>query len=174
MHGDGRAAHFTLDGEEVGHLERGPAGRCQLEVHRDEVAFLRLLLDRRPRGLLVPQLVDEKREERPSMDRRERLRQRVGERREALAAREVTFGVISRPSDVPDDQQAVACGAVVETAIPGMAKTLANPIRLSFAEQRTAHPAPGLGEHSEQVLRELGFGDQQIAELQKQRKQLED
>jgi len=77
----------------------------------------------------------------------------------------VTFGVISRPSDVPDDQQAVACGAVVETAIPGMAKTLANPIRLSFAEQRTAHPAPALGEHSEQVLREAGMTAQEVAAL---------
>jgi len=85
--------------------------------------------------------------------------------RGALAAREVTFGVISRPSDVPDDQQAVACGAVVETAIPGMAKTLANPIRLSFAEQRTAHPAPALGEHSEQVLREAGMTAQEVAAL---------
>jgi formyl-CoA transferase len=85
--------------------------------------------------------------------------------RNALAAREVTFGVISRPSDVPDDQQAVACGAVVETAIPGMAKTLANPIRLSFAEQRMAHAAPALGEHSEQVLREVGMSAREIATL---------
>lgn len=85
--------------------------------------------------------------------------------REALAAREVTFGVISRPSDIPDDQQAITCGAVVETAIPGMAKTLANPIRLSFAEQRRAHPAPALGEHGEQVLREAGMSTREIEAL---------
>ena len=85
--------------------------------------------------------------------------------RNALAAREVTFGVISRPSDIPDDQQAVACGAVVETAIPGMPRTLANPIRLSFAEQRVAHPAPALGEHSEEILREAGLSAQEVAAL---------
>ena len=85
--------------------------------------------------------------------------------RKALASREVTFGVISRPSDVPDDQQAVACGAVVETAIPDMPRTLANPIRLSFAEQRVAHAAPALGEHGVEILREAGLSTGEIAGL---------
>ncbi len=85
--------------------------------------------------------------------------------REALAAREVTFGVISRPSDVPDDQQAIACGAVVETAIPEMPRTLSNPIRLGFAEQRVANPAPALGQHSDEILREAGLSAQEIATL---------
>lgn len=85
--------------------------------------------------------------------------------RKALAAREVTFGVISRPSDVPDDQQAVACGAVVETEIPEMPRTLANPIRLSFAEQRVARAAPALGEHGAEILREAGLSAKEIAGL---------
>src|SRR5918996_5577888 len=58
--------------------------------------------------------------------------------RQTMAGHGITFGVISRPQDVPDDQQAVASGAVVETAIPEMPRTLANPIRLSFAEQQVA------------------------------------
>jgi formyl-CoA transferase len=84
---------------------------------------------------------------------------------DALAANAITFGVISRPQDVPDDQQAVACGAVVETAIPDMPRTLANPIKLSFAEQRVAHPAPALGEHSEEILREAGMSVSEVAAL---------
>jgi formyl-CoA transferase len=85
--------------------------------------------------------------------------------RHALASHDVTFGVISRPQDVPDDQQAVACGAVVETAIPEMPRTLSNPIRLGFAEQRIAHAAPALGQHSDDILREAGFDTQGIAAL---------
>jgi crotonobetainyl-CoA:carnitine CoA-transferase CaiB-like acyl-CoA transferase len=85
--------------------------------------------------------------------------------RKALAAKEVTFGVISRPQDVPDDEQAVACGAVVETAITDMPRTLSNPIRVSFAEQRVAHPAPALGEHSEEILREAGLSADEVAAL---------
>ena len=85
--------------------------------------------------------------------------------RQALAQHGITFGVISRPQDVPDDQQAVACGAVVDTDIPEMPRTLSNPIRLSFAEQQVAHPAPALGQHSDEILREAGLSAPQIAEL---------
>ena len=85
--------------------------------------------------------------------------------RKALAANEVTFGVISRPSDIPDDEQAVACGAVVETAMPEMKRTLANPIRVSFAEQRVAGPAPALGQHGDDVMRDAGLSAAEIAQL---------
>lgn len=82
-----------------------------------------------------------------------------------LAEHEITFGVISRPQDVPEDPQAIACGAIVETAIQQMPRTLSNPMRLSFAEQRLAHPAPALGQHSEEILREAGLSAAEIAEL---------
>ncbi len=83
----------------------------------------------------------------------------------ALAAQEVTFGVISRAQDIPDDRQAVHAGAVVETAIPEMPRTLSNPIRVSFAEQRVARPAPDLGQHTDEILAEAGFSAEEIATL---------
>lgn len=85
--------------------------------------------------------------------------------RKALAAHEITFGVISRPQDIPDDEQAVHAGAVVETAIPAMPRTLANPIRVSFAEQRIAHDAPTLGQHTDEILGEIGLSTDEIAGL---------
>jgi crotonobetainyl-CoA:carnitine CoA-transferase CaiB-like acyl-CoA transferase len=85
--------------------------------------------------------------------------------RKTMSAHGITFGVISRPQDVPDDAQAVACGAVVDTAIPEMPRTLANPIRLGFAEQQIARPAPALGQHSDQILAEAGLSRDEIASL---------
>ena len=114
---------------------------------------------------------------RVARDRRQRSAELAALLRDAFAKKDyehwrvemgrhgITFGVISRPQDVPDDQQAVACGAVVETEIPGMARTLSNPIRLGFAEQRAAHPAPGLGQHSDEILAEAGLGAAEIAAL---------
>ena len=87
--------------------------------------------------------------------------------RQTMASHGITFGVISRPQDVPNDQQAVASGAVVETAIPEMPRTLANPIRLGFAEQQVARPAPALGQHSDEVLAEAGLSPDEIAALHK-------
>jgi formyl-CoA transferase len=87
--------------------------------------------------------------------------------RQTMAGHGITFGVISRPQDVPDDQQAVASGAVVETAIPEMPRTLANPIRLGFAEQQVARPAPALGQHSDEILAEAGLSPDEIAGLHK-------
>jgi formyl-CoA transferase len=84
---------------------------------------------------------------------------------EILSAHEITFGVISRAQDVPHDEQAVACGAIVETAIPDMPRTLSNPIRLSFAEQRIAHPAPALGQHSADILHEAGLSTEEVDAL---------
>jgi formyl-CoA transferase len=46
-----------------------------------------------------------------------------------------------------------------------MPRTLSNPIRLGFAEQRIAHPAPALGQHNEEVLREAGLSASEIAAL---------
>jgi len=66
---------------------------------------------------------------------------------------------------VPDDPQAVACGAIVETAIPEVPRTLSNPIRLSFAEQRLANSAPALGQHSDEILREAGLSADEVAQL---------
>jgi formyl-CoA transferase len=85
--------------------------------------------------------------------------------RKTMSGHGITFGVISRPQDVPDDEQAVACGAIVQTAIPAMPRTLANPIKLGFAEQRVAEAAPALGQHSDQILAEAGLSSDEVASL---------
>ena len=85
--------------------------------------------------------------------------------RKAMSAHGITFGVISRPQDIPDDEQAVACGAIVETAIAELPRTLANPIKLGFAEPQIAKSAPALGQHSDEILAEAGLSREEIAGL---------
>jgi formyl-CoA transferase len=46
-----------------------------------------------------------------------------------------------------------------------MPRTLANPIKLGFAEQQIAKPAPALGQHSDQILAEAGLSREEIAGL---------
>ena len=57
---------------------------------------------------------------------------------------------------------------VVEVAQPGAerpVRQLGNPIKLSETPGRPPEPAPGLGEHTEEVLAAAGFSEQEIAEL---------
>jgi crotonobetainyl-CoA:carnitine CoA-transferase CaiB-like acyl-CoA transferase len=82
-----------------------------------------------------------------------------------LKAARLIFSAINRIEDVPADEQAVACGAIVETANAQMPRTLAAPFRLGSAAPRVAGAAPGLGEHTDEVLREAGFTASEIAKL---------
>ena len=95
---------------------------------------------------------------------REDLRNEVVVQR--LREREITFGLLGVLRDVPDDEQAVANGAIVESAVPEMPRTITAPIRLSFAAQPTgAGPGPRFGEHTDQVLGELGYSAADIKRL---------
>jgi crotonobetainyl-CoA:carnitine CoA-transferase CaiB-like acyl-CoA transferase len=75
------------------------------------------------------------------------------------------FSLINRIEDVATDEQAVAAGAVVETANPDMPRTIAAPFQLGSTPPRPAGAAPALGEHTDEILREAGFDAAAIAEL---------
>ncbi len=82
-----------------------------------------------------------------------------------LKANRLTFSPIARIQDLASDEQAVAAGAVIPSANPEMPRTLAAPIRLGCAPPRPAGPAPALGQHTDEILREAGFTAAEIAEL---------
>jgi crotonobetainyl-CoA:carnitine CoA-transferase CaiB-like acyl-CoA transferase len=77
----------------------------------------------------------------------------------------ITYGVINRLQDASRDPQAVAAGAIRESANPALPRTIANPLRFNFADQRPAAPAPGLGEHTDAILREIGVSPAEITSL---------
>ena len=84
--------------------------------------------------------------------------------RKRLRHHEITFGLLGMLRDVPDDEQAVANGAIVPTNVPEMPRTISAPIRLSFAPVTVAPgPGPAHGQHTDELLAELGYSTAEIA-----------
>ncbi len=81
-----------------------------------------------------------------------------------LDAAGITFGVIGTLSDIDDDEQMRAGGALVPFA-DGSGLTVASPLEVDGAGKRAPGAAPRLGEHSEVVLREAGYSEAQIRDL---------
>lgn len=86
--------------------------------------------------------------------------------KERLRRHEITFGLLGILRDVPDDEQAVANGAVVPTRQDDMPRSISAPIRMSFAAEPVAPGAgPEHGAHTDEVLRELGYDQQDLDRL---------
>lgn len=86
--------------------------------------------------------------------------------KERLRRHEITFGLLGILRDVPDDEQAVANGAVVPTRQDDMPRSISAPIRMSFARDPVAPGAgPEHGAHTDEVLRELGYSQQDLDRL---------
>ena len=84
--------------------------------------------------------------------------------RERLDAAGITFGVVVALDEVPDDPQMHACGALVPLSA-GNGFTVSSPFELGGVDKAAAGPAPDVGQHSEQVLREAGYGEAEIRRL---------
>jgi len=84
-----------------------------------------------------------------------------------LEANDIPCGPINDYAQVFADRQVVAREMVVETEHPtlGRLKTLGSPIKMSATPPDVSRRAPQLGEHTDDVLREAGFSDSEIAAL---------
>lgn len=84
-----------------------------------------------------------------------------------LEEQDILCAPVRTLEDALADPQTVCNGMVVEMDHPhaGKVKVLNAPIRLSGTPNTTRRPAPMLGEHNEEILRELGYSDEQLAAL---------
>jgi crotonobetainyl-CoA:carnitine CoA-transferase CaiB-like acyl-CoA transferase len=86
-----------------------------------------------------------------------------------LEAHDVLCAPVNRYADLPHDPQVMATGMLVEQDHPraGRFCTLDTPIRFTATPGTLRTPAPALGEHTDAVLGECGFGVAEIATLRR-------
>ena len=84
-----------------------------------------------------------------------------------LDAHGLIWGPVQSRLDVLDDEQARANGAFAAIAHPnlGPVEIVAPPLQFGSGEVRVRGPAPELGQHTEEVLLELGYAWEEIAAL---------
>lgn len=82
---------------------------------------------------------------------------------EIFRRHDVIWGPVPVTPQVRDDRQMESNGAFLQ--IPDGPKTIDNPIRIDGAARRTPSLAPGVGEHSLEILRSIGFTEDAIQDL---------
>jgi formyl-CoA transferase len=83
---------------------------------------------------------------------------------EVLDQAHITFGVVQAPGDVVKDPQLRANDIVVPLQGAGgnLSSTISSPIQVHDVAKVPAKRAPELGEHNEEILKQLGFDAQEI------------
>jgi crotonobetainyl-CoA:carnitine CoA-transferase CaiB-like acyl-CoA transferase len=74
------------------------------------------------------------------------------------------FGIVADMDEIADDEQILASGALVPFT-DGSSLTVNSPLWIAGQEKLPPHPAPSVGQHSAQVLREAGYSEADIQAL---------
>ncbi|MEL0322756.1 MAG: CoA transferase [Rhodospirillales bacterium] len=86
--------------------------------------------------------------------------------RQILGDHGITFGVVRKTSDIPKDQTFEDAGAVIDAGVGNPAtKTIGTPVFMRGQEKAPVRPAPSVGQHNNEILAELGYSANEIANL---------
>jgi crotonobetainyl-CoA:carnitine CoA-transferase CaiB-like acyl-CoA transferase len=86
---------------------------------------------------------------------------------ETLLPAGMPCSAVNTVADLPDNPQVRARQAIVEYDYPGLGpiKAASNPIKLSDAPFEVRRLSPTIGEHTAEIMREVGYSDADIAAL---------
>ena len=88
---------------------------------------------------------------------------------QALTEVGVPVALVGRVDELPNDPQVVANNMAIQpTQEVGMPAVIKHPVNVEGLSTRPAGPAPGLGQHSEEILAELGYTADDIAQIKEQ------
>jgi formyl-CoA transferase len=76
----------------------------------------------------------------------------------------ITFGIVNTLDDILNDDQARHARVIVPFA-DGSGETISSPFNVDGETKRPPGAAPSIGEHTDEILREYGFGDAEIRKL---------
>jgi crotonobetainyl-CoA:carnitine CoA-transferase CaiB-like acyl-CoA transferase len=84
--------------------------------------------------------------------------------REALDHARITYGIVRHPSEAMSDAQLLENDIIVplEGAGEQLTHTVSSPMKVHGVSKVAAKRAPEIGEHNDEVLKELGFKDDEI------------
>jgi crotonobetainyl-CoA:carnitine CoA-transferase CaiB-like acyl-CoA transferase len=89
----------------------------------------------------------------------------LAELKERLGAQDTIFSPIASPVEVVNDPQVIANGYLARHPDHPNARLASSPMQFDGHGLEVRRGAPMVGEHSDDVLREVGMGDEEIARL---------